>query len=320
MPKNFIVALSLFFSCVLLLVSCNDKIKSNIQKSDLAGVISIDGSSTVYPITEAVAEEFRLIASNVKVLVGISGTGGGFKKLSRGETNITDASRKIKPKEAELCKLNGIEYIELPIAIDGLAVIVHPDNYWVNKLTVEELKKIWEPNAQEKIRYWNQIRPEWPKEEIHLFGPGTASGTYDCFSEIICGLEVGTRGDYTASEDDNMLVQGIARDKNALGFFGLAYYKENVNKLKLVAIDNGDGPILPSFQTIKNGRYSFLSRQIYIYVTKKTCDKKEVQAFIKFYLAEAADLATELGYIPLSDELYKNTLTDFTNFCSKATK
>ena len=216
-------------------LSCGENKKSSESSNSemLSGTIQVDGSSTVFPVTEAVAEEYRTEQPDVKVTIGVSGTGGGFKKFSRGETNISNASRPIKDIEIEACKENNITYVELEVAYDGLAVLVNPENTWVDSFTIEELKKIWEPAAQGKIMKWNQIRPEWPNEEIHLFGPGVASGTYDYFTEAIVGKSGSSRGDFTASEDDHVLVQGIAGDKYSLGFFGLAYYTENADKLTL---------------------------------------------------------------------------------------
>ena len=281
-------------------------------------LIKVDGSSTVFPITEAVAEEFQILNKNIMVTVGISGTGGGFKKFSRGETDISDASRPIKSKEVSFCKEGGVEYIELPVAYDGLAVMINPQNDWVAHLTVKELKKMWEPSAQKTITKWNQIRPEWPDKEIHLYGPGVDSGTFDYFTKAVNGEEGASRGDFTASEDDNVLVQGIATDKYALGFFGLAYYEYNKDKLKLVPIDdekddNGKGPIFPSLETVKDSTYQPLSRPIFIYVSKKSAEKKEVDAFIKFYLKNARELTTEVGYIPLPDTAYLLALKKFEN-------
>ena len=280
-----------------------------LQPGVAADLIKADGSSTVFPITEAMAEEFQKKNPNVKVTVGISGTGGGFKKFCKGETDISDASRPIKPSEVDLCKENRIKYIELPVAFDGLAVMVNPQNNWVANMTVKELKKVWEPEAQGKIKRWNQIRPEWPDKEIHLFGPGVDSGTYDYFTEAIVGKEHSSRGDFTASEDDNVLVQGIASDPSALGFFGLAYYENNRDRLKLVGIDdenpaNGKGPILPSFETVANGTYQPLARPIFIYVNKNAVDRAEVKEFVKFYLTAGRPLVREVGYIPLSDKVY----------------
>jgi phosphate transport system substrate-binding protein len=283
----------------------------------VSGRISIDGSSTVYPITEAVAEEFRLEQSDVRITVGVSGTGGGFKKFSRGEIDINDASRPIKEQEAATCKENNIGYVELTVAFDGLAVLVNKENTWVKDITIEELKKIWEPSAQEKITMWNQIRKEWPAEEFHLYGPGIASGTYDYFTEAVVGKSGDSRGDFTASEDDNVLVQGIEGDRNALGFFGLAYYEENKERLKLVGVNGGSGVIIPTAETVKNGTYAPLSRPIYIYVSKSAAARPEVKSFIKFYLQYAAELVLDVGYIPLPEEQYKKEMEKFKAFAGE---
>jgi phosphate transport system substrate-binding protein len=270
------------------------------------GTILVDGSSTVAPITAAVAEEFQAQFPEVRVPVGISGTGGGFKKFCAGETDISNASRPIKESEVELCKKNGIEYVELPVAFDGLAVIVNPANDFVSCLTVEELKKIWSPEAEGVITNWNQVRADFPDQPLALYGAGTDSGTYDYFTQAIVGKEGSSRGDFLPSEDDNVLVQGVAGDKNALGFFGLAYYEENADKLKLVAIDNGDGNcVLPDLETVSKGTYQPLSRPLFIYVNRERIDKKdEISAFVKFYLENAGALSKEVGYIPLTDEIY----------------
>jgi len=282
-----------------------------------AQIIKIDGSSTVYPITEAVAEEFQKIEKGkTRVTVGISGTGGGFKKFCNGETDISNASRPIKPTEVELCKKNSIEYIELPVAYDGIALMINPKNNWVSHMTVKELKKIWEPAAQGKIKKWNQIRTAWPDKEIHLFGAGVDSGTYDYFTEAIVGKEHSSRGDFTSSEDDNVLVQGISTDVLSLGFFGMAYYENNKDKLKLVGIDdendaNGKGPIFPTYDNILKGIYQPLSRPIYIYLSKKSADKSEIKRFTEFYMKSGADLSKEVGYIALPDKAYELALKRF---------
>jgi phosphate transport system substrate-binding protein len=269
-------------------------------------IIKIDGSSTVYPITEAVAEEFQKAKrGTVKVTVGISGTGGGFKKFSRGETDISDASRPIVKKEMDICKEMHIEYIELPVAYDGLAVMVNPKNNWVTSMTVAELKKIWEPAAEGKITKWNQVNPTWPDVALKLYGPGVDSGTFDYFTEAIVGKSRASRGDFTASEDDNVLVQGIASDRGGLGFFGYAYYAENPDKLKLVAIDGGKGTILPSEKTVMDGTYHPLSRPIFIYVNMKSTERPEVKEFVDFYLKNAPKLVKQVKYIPLPDRAYK---------------
>ena len=317
---NTISTLILGAAVVLGLASCGGNSEKNETTTDataLTGDIKIDGSSTVYPITEAVAEEFRAEQPEVKVTVGVSGTGGGFKKFSRGETAISDASRPIKGEEKAACEENGISFVELEVAYDGLAVLINPANTWVDHLTVEELKKIWEPAAQGVIMKWSQIRKGWPNEEIHLFGPGVASGTYDYFTQAINGKEGASRGDYTASEDDNVLVQGISTDKLGLGFFGLAYYEENKDKLKLVGVDDGSGVVLPSQETVANGSYKPLSRPIFIYVNNKAAEREEVVAFVNFYLELVPSIAKEVGYIPLPVDEYTKQIEKFKNFVSK---
>jgi len=302
----------------LMVVACGDKKEkagdATKEKAAISGTIKVDGSSTVFPITEAVAEEFRSALPKVKVTIGVSGTGGGFKKFSRGETNLSNASRPIKDKEKAACKENNINYLELEVAYDGLAVLVNPKNNWVDSFTVEELKKIWEPAAQGKIMKWNQIRPEWPNEEIHLFGPGVASGTYDYFTEAIVGKSGSSRGDFTASEDDHVLVQGIAGDKYALGFFGLAYYAENKDKLTLIGVHNGEEVVKPSLETVKNGTYKPLSRPLFIYVNSTSVKQPEVIEFVNFYIQNAGELSKDVGYIPLPDENYKKQTENFKTF------
>ncbi len=276
------------------------------EAADQGDTIIIDGSSTVAPISSAVAEEFQRGNPGVRVPVGISGTGGGFKKFCAGETDISDASRPIKESEVEQCAQNGIEYIELPVAFDGLAVLVNPANDWAECLTVGELKTIWEPAAEGVITNWNQVRPDFPDRPLNLYGPGVDSGTYDYFTEAIVGEEGASRGDFLPSEDDNVLVQGVAGDENALGFFGLAYYEQNQDKLKLVAVDGGNGCVLPSAETVIDGTYQPLSRPIFIYVNRARVDEKPIlNDFITFYLENAAALSVEVGYVPLSDELYQ---------------
>jgi phosphate transport system substrate-binding protein len=316
----FNAALAAPLAALALLSSCGGNTKEGGETGEnLAGAIQIDGSSTVYPVTEAVAEEFRNEAPDVKVTVGVSGTGGGFKKFVRGEIDINDASRAIKEEEAAQAKEQGITFEQLSITYDGLTVVVHPKNDWVKDITVAELKKIWEPEAQGKITRWNQIRPEWPNQEIHLYGAGVESGTYDYFTEAIVGKSHASRGDYTASEDDNVLVQGVSGDPNALGFFGFAYYQENQAKLRAVPVDdqndaNGKGAIMPSVETVKNGTYAPLSRPLYLYVNSKAAARPEVVAFISFYLQNAAALSEEVGYIPLSEADYKKEQQKFAAF------
>lgn len=295
---------TLLSSCIVVSIACG----SGGGASD-AAVIAVDGSSTVFPISEAVAEEFKK-EGVARVTVGMSGTGGGFKKLCKGEVAVTGASRPIKAEEVELCGQTGVEYFELPVAYDGLAVVVNPAATWIDHITVEELARLWEPQAQGTVMRWSDVRPQWPAEEIHLFGAGVDSGTYDYFTQAIVGTEHASRGDYTSSEDDNVLVQGIASDKHALGFFGLAYYAENKDKLKLVPVDdgkadNGDGPVAPSIASVNDGTYQPLSRPMFVYVSKKDAGRAEVAAFIDFYLRHGPGLVKEVGYIPLPDAAYE---------------
>ena len=277
-----------------------------VPKTAKAQIIQIDGSSTVFPITEAVSEEFQKAKKGaVKVTVGIAGTGGGFKKFCRGETDISDASRPILKQEMETCKQSGVQYIELPIAYDALTVMVNPKNDWVKALTVPDLKKMWEPAAQGKVTTWNQVRSEWPNSPLKLFGPGADSGTFDYFTEAIVGKAKSSRGDFTASEDDNVLVQGIANDRNALGYFGFAYYIENQKKLKAAPIDAGKGPVLPSAKTVEDGSYQPLSRPIFIYVSKKSLDSRpEVREYVEFYLKNAPSLVKQVKYVALPQSAY----------------
>jgi phosphate transport system substrate-binding protein len=280
---------------------------SQEEGAPATAVIRVDGSSTVFPISEAVAEEFEA-ATGSKVTVGISGTGGGFQKFCRAETDISDASRPIRAAEIEACTMAGVEYIELPIAYDGLAIVVNPKNTWATSITTEELKKLWQPEAQGKITRWNQIRSSWPDREIHLFGAGVDSGTFDYFTEAINGKEKASRGDFTSSEDDNVLVQGISSDEAALGFMPLAYVEQNKSALKLVPVDdgkpdNGGGAIAPSADTVRNGTYQPLSRPLFIYVGRKAADRPEVIKFVDTYFAQP-ELIREVGYVELTPEIY----------------
>jgi phosphate transport system substrate-binding protein len=272
----------------------------------LSGTIEIDGSSTVFPITQAVAEEFQKEHPDIRVNVGVSGTGGGFKRFQIGETDINDASRPIKSSEAEECAKNGVEYIEFTIAIDGLAVMVNPENTWVDYLTVEELNMIWKPESD--VDSWNDIRTEWPDQPIHLYGPDTDSGTFDYFTDVINGDEGVSRPDYTASADDNVLVQGIAGDTNSLGYFGYAYYAENTDKLKIVPIDSGNGPVIPSDQTVKAGEYTPLARPIFIYVNTARLETDVVNSFVTFYMENAEQLVAEVGYTSQPASVYQQNL------------
>jgi len=270
-------------------------------------IVKIDGSSTVFPVTEAVAEDFQKAKKQkVKVTVGISGTGGGFKKFCRGETDISDASRPILKKEMEDCKAAGIEYYELPVAFDALTVVINPKNKFIKQLTVAELKKMWEPAAQGKITRWNQVNPSWPDAPLKLFGAGADSGTFDYFTEAIVGKSKSSRGDFTASEDDNVLVQGVSRDVNALGFFGFAYYVENKDKLKAVPIVEKEGKpaVEPSMETVLKGTYQPLARPIFIYVNAKSLGRPEVKEFVEYYMKNGAKLAREVKYVPLPDVAY----------------
>lgn len=278
-----------------------------VPLASVAQVVKIDGSSTVYPVTEAVAEEFQKANKGLKVTVGVSGTGGGFKKFCRAETDISNASRPISKAEMEDCKKAGVEYFELPVAFDALTVVINPRNQWLKQATVAELKKIWEPAAQGKVTRWNQVNPQWPDQPIKLFGAGSDSGTFDYFTEAIVGKSKSSRGDYTASEDDNVLVQGVAGDVNAIGYFGYAYYAENQNKLKALPIVEKDGKpaVSPSEATVLNGTYQPLARPIFIYVNAKSLGKPEVKKFVDFYMTSGSKMAKEVKYVPLPADAYK---------------
>ena len=268
-------------------------------------IVKVDGSSTVYPITEAVAEEFQ-IATRIKVTVGVSGTGGGFKKFCRGETVVSNASRPIKLNEIKKCKEAGIKFIELPIAYDALSVVINKKNDWAKDMTTQELKKMWEPAAQGKITKWSQIRDGWPETPLRLYGPGADSGTFDYFTEAVIEESKAIRGDFTASEDDNVLVKGVSGDKGGIAYFGLAYYEENKNLIDSVAIKNSAGKFIkPGLETVMNGSYNPLSRPLFIYLnaTKAAFDPN-VKKFIEFYLKHAGELSKEVGYIPFSNEEY----------------
>lgn len=275
----------------------------------LEGDIVIDGSSTVYPVTAAASEEFNQWAPNVRVPVGVSGTGGGFRKFCAGETDISNASRPINPTEVQLCKDSQIQFVELPVAYDGLAVVVNPANDWATSLTVAELKKIWQPEAEGQITNWSQVREGFPDRPLQLYGPGTDSGTFEYFTEAIVGKARSSRGDYNASEDDNVLVQGIAGDVGALGYFGYAYVVENQDKIKAIPVDNGTAVVAPSIETVKNGTYQPLSRPLFVYVKKESMARAEVKAFVKFYLSKSFTpliQTREVGYIALTDDLYRS--------------
>ena len=272
------------------------------QKPALKGQVLIDGSSTVFPITEAVAEEFQKEFPDVSVNVGISGTGGGFKKFVVGETDINNASREIKPEEQEAAQKNGIDYVAFKIGYDGITVVTNKSNTWCKDISLEELKKIWEPTS--KVKTWADVRKGWPAQPIKLFGPDADSGTFDYFTEAVVGEAKKSRADYTASADDNTLVMGVAGEKNSLGYFGFAYYEENTDKLNAVSV-NG---VAPSLETIRSGAYP-LSRPLFIYVSKKSLEKPEVYEFVSFYLKNAETLVKQVGYVPLSADEYRSSLS-----------
>ncbi|MEC8624973.1 MAG: PstS family phosphate ABC transporter substrate-binding protein [Bdellovibrionota bacterium] len=299
--KNFVI--------LLCLLSFN----AFSSPSSLRGKILIDGSSTVYPITEAVAEEFRNDYPRIRVNIGVSGTGGGFKKFSVGEIDINNASRRIKGKEALKASKNNINYMEVPVAFDGITVVINKANTWANKMTVQQLKKLWDRGS--KVKTWKDLNPAWPDRKIKLYGPGTDSGTFDYFTKAINGKSGRCRSNFIKSEDDNVLVKGVSGDIDALGFFGFAYYKENKKELQAVSIaTKNNNYVMPSEKTINNSTYKPLSRPVFIYVNTETYKKDEVQAFIDFYINKAKDLVSEVGYIPLPTKLYKNSLAKLTKF------
>lgn len=277
--------------------------------------ITIDGSSTVYPVTEAVAEEYRKVSPETRVVVGFSGTGGGMKKFIAGSIDICDASREIKDSEKQACQDVGVGYIELEVAFDGLAVIVNPKNDWCDSLTIAQLKELWRPESG--IQNWSDLNPDWPDEEINLYGPGTDSGTFDYFTEAIVGEGGASRADYTASEDDNVLVTGVQEDTYALGYFGYAYYSENADKLKLLGVDGGSGPVKPTIDSVRDGSYAPLSRPLFIYVRESSLAQPHVARFVEFYLDSGNQLAQEVGYVPISDEANQRNRTALQSFLPK---
>jgi phosphate transport system substrate-binding protein len=307
----FSLALVSVTGASLLLAACGgDEGNANDENGDsepsLSGEIVGDGSSTVFPIAEAVAEEFRRLQPDVNVVVGVSGTGGGFTKFCNDETDFSNASRPIRDAEVQACATKNIGAVELQVAFDGLSVIVNPQNNFVDCLTVEELKRIWEPNST--INNWSQVREGFPNQPLTLYGPGADSGTFEYFTEVINGTARASRSDYTASEDDNVLVQGIAGDRNALGYFGFAYYEENQNRLKLVAVDSGNGCVEPSSETILDNTYKPLSRPIFTYVKESELARPEVQALFEFWMTEGGELAAEVGYVEAPDSVYSEGL------------
>jgi phosphate transport system substrate-binding protein len=280
----------------------------NSQAASLKGKVAIDGSSTVYPITEAVAEEFRTVHPRVRVTVGVSGTGGGFKKFLAKSIDINDASRNIKSKEMKKAKEKGIDYLEIPVAYDGITIVVNKANTWADEITVAELKKIWQPGS--KVVTWKDVRSTWPDKKIKLYGPGTDSGTFDYFTKAINGKERASRANYNMSEDDNVLINGVSGDKYSLGYFGYAYYAENKSQLKAVKISyKGGKAIAPSIKTINDGTYKPLSRSIFIYVNTASLLRKEVKTFVEFYINQAAKLSQEVGYVAMPSKIYKKFLT-----------
>ena len=278
-----------------------------------APVIRIDGSSTVFPIAEAVAEEFQVGQRGaVRVTVGLSGTGGGFKKLCRGDIDISNASRPILEEEMAMCRAAGISFIELPVAFDAITVVVNPKNDWAKSVTIADLKKMWEPTAQGQVTTWKQVRPEWPEAPLMLFGPGADSGTFDYFTEAVTGKAKSSRGDYTASEDDNVLVQGVENNKNALGYFGFAYYASHKDRMRAVPIEKADGTqVLPSNAAVIDGSYQPLSRPLFIYVSDKSAQRPEVRQLIEFYLTEGPELAAQVGFVALPDQAAQLALQHF---------
>ncbi|MGI9246294.1 MAG: PstS family phosphate ABC transporter substrate-binding protein [Steroidobacteraceae bacterium] len=281
------------------------------SRAHAQAAIKIDGSSTVFPISEAYAEEFQIQKrGKVRVTVGVSGTGGGFKKFCRGETDISNASRPISAEEMENCRKAGVKYLELPIAFDALTVVVNPANTWAKTLTIADLKKIWEPGAQGRITNWNQVNSKFPKEKLMLFGPGADSGTFDYFTEAVNGKAKASRGDYTASEDDNTLVQGVENNKGALGYFGYAYYNAQKDNLPAVGINAGKGAVSPSLENVTNATYTPLSRPLFVYIRDTSAQRPEVKEFVKFLLTRG-DLVSETGYLPLPKQDYVVTQKHF---------
>jgi phosphate transport system substrate-binding protein len=274
-------------------------------RAEAQAAIKIDGSSTVFPVSEAFAEEFQISKrGKVRVTVGMSGTGGGFKKFCRGETDMSNASRPILKEEMEACRKAGIKYLEIPVAFDALTVVVNPANQWVKTMTVADLKKMWEPTAQGRVSSWKQIRAEYPAQKLMLFGPGADSGTFDYFTEAVTGKAKSSRGDYTASEDDNTLVQGVENNKNAIGYFGFAYYAAHKDKMRAVAIDGGKGPVAPSIENVINGSYQPLSRPLFVYVKESSAARPEVREFVQFMMTKGSALVSEVGYVPLPKNAY----------------
>lgn len=302
-----LMTLTVIALVLTLLSACGGNSKDNGEAA-LSGTINIDGSSTVFPMTEAIAEEFSAAHKDVRVSVGTSGTGSGFKRFARGETELSNASRPIKEEEAKAAKDNGIDYQELTVAYDGLAIVVNKDNDWVDKLTLDELKKIYEPDS--KVKTWADIREGWPATELRIYSPGSEHGTFDYFTEAINGESKAMRNDkqITFSADTNAIVQGVSGDSTAIGYFGYSFFEENQDKLKLIPVDNGTATVTPSPETVKDGSYTPLSRPLLVYVDKAKLSTPEVKAFVEFYLENAGAIAPEVGYVPLPDEKYTEQL------------
>lgn len=299
---------------VLSVLSLISTLIGAVDTASAQSIVKIDGSSTVYPITKAIAKNFQVAKKDaVKVMVNISGSGGGFDKFCRGEIDIVNASRPILQNEMAECKNSRVKFVEIPVAFDAITVAVNPDNNWATTMTVAQLKKIWEPIAQGRITKWSQINPAWPNEDLKLFGADSASGTFDYFTKAIVGKSKLSRGDYVESEDDNVLVEGVANNKNGLGYFGFYYYMENQDKVKAVAIDNGNGGVRPSAETVENGSYQPLSRPIFIYVSLKAAQKTEVSEFVEFYMKNALLQAKKAEFFPLPPSAYRIMLEHFNN-------
>jgi phosphate transport system substrate-binding protein len=307
MTRHLTAAASIGFLLALPLLGGLAGCEGRGSEAEVAGRIHIDGSSTVYPITEAVVEEFQAAHRNIRVAVGVSGTGGGFKKFCGGEAEIADASRAIKASELERCRANGVEPVEFPIALDGLSVTVNPTNDWADCLTVGELRRIWQPAST--ITSWAEVRDGWPDEKLVLYGPGIDSGSFDYFTENIVGEEDASRPDYMASEDDNVLVHGISGDRGSLGYFGHAYYVENADALKLLAVDGGEGCVLPDSETVRDNSYRPLTRPLFVYADRSALEREEIVMFMRYYFANVARLASAVGYVPLSTEGYEAALS-----------
>ena len=302
-----------FLGILTITSACGTPNNSSVDSSQKA--IIVDGSSTVYPITNEIAQEYQLISANQpEIRINVSGTGGGLRRFCAGETDISNASRPINTEEMATCEENGVEYIELPVAYDALTVVVHPDNDWVSAMTTEDLAKIWEPSAETTLMQWNQVNPEWPRRPLNLYGPGTDSGTFDYFTEAIVGEAEASRQDYIDSEDDTLIVRGVSEDIYSLGYFGYSYYEENQKELKALAIDNGSGPVMPSRETVRSGEYQPLSRPLLIYVQAEALETKpELRAFLEYYLTQGRPSVNIVGSIPLPDQLYNLALKRMKN-------